>query len=118
MKRENLLKAICLITKTNMINAGQCYYISDNAGLVDVYDTDANYIGMAVRWCFAVIETEMKLSQAEEVLRDLKGMYPTIEMLYEDTIISAVGIKGLYMLRMHHLIETCGTFNGRKLYAI
>ena len=37
MKRENLLKAICLITKTNMINAGQCYYISDNAGLFDVW---------------------------------------------------------------------------------
>lgn len=126
--KKDLSRAICISTNVTKLKTGETYFIDaresmmtetlDGVSYVDVYDTDANYLGMAARRAFAVIETEMKSSQAEEVLRDLKGMYPNCETLYEDVIISEVGIKGLYMLRMNHLIETCANFNGRKLYAI
>lgn len=126
--KKDLSRAICISENATKLKTGETYFIDARESMmtetlngifhVDVYDTDANYLGMAPRRAFAVIETEMKSSQAKEILRDLKRMYPTMETLYEDLIISEVGIKGLYMLRMYHLIETCGTFNGRKLYAI
>ena len=126
--KEDLSRAIYISTNVTRLKTGETYFIDarefmmtetlDGISYVDVYDINANYLGMAAIRDFAVIETEMKLSQAEEVLRVLKGMYPNCDTLYEDMIISEVGIKGLYMLRMNHLIETCGTFNSRKLYAI
>lgn len=56
-------------------------------------------------------------SQAEEILRDLKGMYKA-DALYADTIIKAVTESGFWKLIRYGLIESCGEFNGRKLYAI
>lgn len=57
-------------------------------------------------------------SQAEEVLRDLKGMYNKADALYMDTIINAVTEAGFWKLFKYGLIECCGNFDGRKLYAI
>lgn len=57
-------------------------------------------------------------SQAKEVLRDLKGMYNKADALYMDTIINAVTEAGFWKLFRYGLIECCGIFDGRKLYAI
>ena len=84
-------------------------------GTVNVYNPSLQWLGSYPREYFYVLKNE---KQTREILRELRGMYPNMETLYEDTIISAVGEEGLYNLRKHHLIETCGMFNGRKLYAI
>lgn len=55
--------------------------------------------------------------QAENILADLKGMYKA-DALYMDTIIKAVTADGFWKLIRYGLIESCGEFNGRKLYAI
>ena len=125
MKREDLSKAVCISTNAKDLETGGYYYIDarerfvvrtrDGVPYVDVYSPDYKWLGAAPRRAFAVLKTE---SQAKEILHDLKGMHPNMETLYEDVIISAIGKEGLYALRNHHLIETCGNFEGRKLYAI
>lgn len=125
MKKEDLSKAVCISTKSKDLETGGYYYIDerenfivktrDGIPYVDVYSPDYKWLGAAPRRAFAILKTE---NQAKEILRDLKGMYSNMETLYEDVIVSAVGEEGLYALRQHHLIETCGNFDGRKLYAI
>ena len=124
MRREDLSKAIC-ISNAKGLEAGGYYYIDtrenfmvrtrDSVPYVDVYTPNYEWLGMAPRRAFAILKTE---AQAREILRDLKGMHPNMETLYEDVIVSSVGQEGLYALRSHHLIETCGNFEGRKLYTI
>ena len=121
--REKLTKVVCTSTRKTNLEVGGLYYIDetypvstrDGLEYVDVYSPSLEWLGMAPRRAFSAIKNE---SQAREILRDLKGMFPDCETLYENVIISAVGEEGLYNLRKHHLIETCGMFNGRKLYAI
>lgn len=125
MKKEDLSKAVCISTKAKGLETGGHYYIDerenfivktrDGIPYVDVYSPDYKWLGAAPRRAFAILKTE---SQAKEILRDLKGMYPNMETLYEDIIISAIGEEWLYALRQYHMIETCGNFEGRKLYAI
>ena len=59
-------------------------------------------------------------TKAKEIYNTLMSNYKgkTVEALYEDTIINFVGKHGLALLREFRLIETCATFNGRKLYAV
>ena len=119
--KNNLFMAVCISTnKLNTLEVGEYYYIKNefiynNESYVEVLNPNKILVGIFKRNHFAVLKTE---AQAKEILRDLKGMNPNMETLYEDVIVSAVGEEGLYALRSHHLIETCGTFNGRKLYAI
>ena len=87
----------------------------DGVPYVDVYTPNYEWLGMAPRRAFAILKTE---DEARETLEALKRFYPGMETLYEDVIVSAIGEEGLYALRQYHLIETCGNFNGRKLYAI
>lgn len=54
----------------------------------------------------------------EFYLRFIKAKYPNAETIYEDTLVSLIGQKGLEILRQTHSIETCAMFNGRKLYAL
>lgn len=121
VKGEDLNKAVCISTNiTNTLEVGNYYYIGhefvyDNENYVYVFTPNEEELGVFKRNHFAILKTE---SQAKEILRDLKGMYSNMETLYEDVIVSAVGEEGLYALRQHHLIETCGNFDGRKLYAI
>lgn len=124
MKKEDLSKAVC-ISNAKGLETGEYYYIDarenfmiqtkDGVPYVDVYTPNYEWLGMASRRAFAILKTE---AQAREILRDLKGMHPNMETLYEDVIVSAVGQEGLYALRSHHLIEACAMFGGRKLYAI
>lgn len=125
MKKEDLSKAVCISANAKKLKIGECYYIDarenfivrtkDGVPYVDVYTPNYEWLGMAPRRAFAILKTE---AQAKEILRDIKGMHPKMETLYEDVIVSAIGEEGLYALRQYHLIETCGNFDGRKLYAI
>ena len=124
MKKEDLSKAIC-ISNAKDLEIGEYYYIDaresfmvrtkDGVPYVDVYTPNYEWLGMASRRAFAILKTE---AQAKETLEALKRFYPGMETLYEDVIVSTIGREGLYTLLQHHLIETCGNFNGRKLYAI
>lgn len=124
MKKESLSKTIC-ISNAKGLKTGGYYYIDaresftvktkDGVPYVDVYTPNYGYLGMAPRRAFAILKTE---AQAREILCGLKGMHPNMETLYEDVIVSDIGEEGLYALRSHHLIETCGMFEGRKLYAV
>ena len=67
-------------------------------------------------------------------MSDLKGffklpyfelMYDVLRMetegmdsIYEDFIISQIGVFGLNALLTHGLLETCGVINGRQLYVL
>lgn len=119
--KNNLFMAVCISTnKLNTLKVGGYYYIKNefaynNESYVEVFSPNETLVGIFKRNHFAILKTE---NQAKEILRDLKGIYPNMETLYEDVIVSAITEEGLYALRQHHLIETCGTFNGRKLYAI
>lgn len=125
MKKEDLSKAVCISANAKDLEIGGYYYIDtresfmvqtkDGVPYVDVYTPNYEWLGMAPRRAFAILKTE---AQAKEILRDIKGMHPKMETLYEDVIVSAIGEEGLYALRQYHLIETCGNFDGRKLYAI
>lgn len=125
MKREDFSQAVCISTNAKDLETGGYYYIDaresfmvqtkDGVPYVDVYTPNYEWLGMAPRKAFAILKTE---AQAKEILRDLKGMRPNMETLYEDVIVSDIGQEGLYALRQYHLIETCGNFEGRKLYAI
>lgn len=46
-------------------------------------------------------------------LSDYKG-----NAIYEDTIVELCGYTALTALKEFHLIEGCGTIDGRKLYAV
>lgn len=121
--RERLIKVVCTTTRKTNLQIGGFYYIDetcpvtnkDGLEYVDVYTPSLEWLGMAPRRAFSAIKTEF---QTREILRDLRGMFPDMETLYEDVIINSVGEEALYNLRKWHLIETCGMFNGRKLYAI
>lgn len=125
MKKEDLSKAVCISTNAKGLETCGYYYIDarepfivktkDNVPYVDVYTPNHEWLGMAPRRAFAILKTE---DEAKETLEALKRKYPGMETLYEDVIISAIGEEGLYALRQYHLIETCGNFEGRKLYAI
>lgn len=41
-----------------------------------------------------------------------------LDAVYEDYIISLVGLYGLLTLKGNKLLEACGVVNGRQLYAI
>lgn len=81
----------------------------DNAArkiMMDYYDGDRTYC------------KTRKAKTGSYYHRIIKRAYPKMETLYEDIIISAVGKEGFDTMRREHLIETCGMFDGRKLYAI
>ena len=125
MKKEDLSKAVCISANAKDLEIGGYYYIDtresfmvqtkDGVPYVDVYTPNYEWLGMAPRRAFAILKTE---AQAKETLEALKRFYPGMETLYDDVIVSTIGKEGLYTLLQHHLIETCGNFNGRKLYAI
>ena len=125
MKKEDLSKAVCISANAKDLEIGGYYYIDtresfmvqtkDGVPYVDMYTPNYEWLGMAPRRAFAILKTE---AQAKETLEALKRFYPGMETLYEDVIVSTIGREGLYTLLQHHLIETCGNFNGRKLYAI
>lgn len=124
MKKESLSKAVC-ISNAKGLETGEYYYIDaresfmvrtkDGIPYVDVYTPNYEWLGMAPRRAFAILKTK---DEARETLEALKRKYPGMDTLYEDTIVSLIGEEGLYTLRTHHLIETCGNIQGRKLYAI
>ena len=125
MKKEDLSKAVCISANAKDLEIGGYYYIDaresfmvqtkDSVPYVDVYTPNYEWLGMAPRRAFAILKTE---DEAKETLEALIRKYPNMETFYEDTIVSLIGEEGLYTLRTHHLIETCGNIDGRKLYAI
>lgn len=104
-------------------------FIRENFGNITIRVAEDYYTSPSYCYTLETMEVELcpdgnnkirylvKKSQAEEILRDLKGMYKA-DALYADTIIKAVTESGFWKLIRYGLIESCGEFNGRKLYAI
>lgn len=105
-------------------------FIRENFGHITITVADEYWYNPSFCFTLETMEIELlpngnnnirylvKKSQAEEVLRDLKGMYNKADALYMDTIIDVVTEKGFWKLVKYGLIECCGEFNGRKLYVI
>ena len=55
---------------------------------------------------------------ADQVYNTVKDVCGNLDAIYEDYIIYLVGYEGLYILKDRKLVETCGVFNGRQLYAL
>ena len=55
---------------------------------------------------------------AEQIYRIVKNECEGLDSVYEDYIISLVGLYGLLILKGRNLIETCGVINGRQLYVL
>ena len=98
--REKLTKAVCTSTRKTNLEVGGFYYIDetypvstrDGIEYIDVYSPSMEWLGMAPRRAFSAIKTE---SQTREILRDLKGIHPNCETLYENVIVDSVGDGGL-----------------------
>lgn len=41
-----------------------------------------------------------------------------VDAIYEDKILGLIGEHGLNLIREFHLMEPCGSINGRRLYAL
>ena len=41
-----------------------------------------------------------------------------LDVIYEDYLIRLVGEHGLQLLRVNHLIESCGVINGRQMWTL
>lgn len=54
----------------------------------------------------------------DQVYKTVMGVCGDLDSIYEDYIIYLVGYEGLYILREHQLLESCGVINGRKLYVL
>lgn len=54
----------------------------------------------------------------EYVYNLIKKESEGMDAIYEDYICHLIGVKGLEVLQMCKLIETCGVVNGRQLYTL
>ena len=55
---------------------------------------------------------------ADYVYEIIKDEVEGLDAIYEDYILSLVGIVGLNSLKNNKLLETCGVVNGRQLYVL
>ena len=54
----------------------------------------------------------------KQIYMIVKNECDGLDAVYEDYIISLVGLYGLLVLKGNKLLETCGVIDGRQLYAI
>lgn len=54
----------------------------------------------------------------EKIYKHLKEHTEGLDAVYEDYIIQEVGLVGLEALKKNHLVESCGSVNGRPLYVL
>ena len=54
----------------------------------------------------------------KQIYKIVKNESKGLDAIYEDYIISLVGLYGLLILKGNKLLETCGVVNGRQLYAL
>ena len=54
----------------------------------------------------------------KQIYTIVKNECDGLDAVYEDYIISLVGLYGLLVLKCNKLLESCGVINGRQLYAI
>lgn len=99
---------------------GELCYIEESTiknadGYVSVYDCHGINRGlMSLSNLFILPTREI----AKVILDILKKKIGKLDAVYEDVIVTEMGIEYLSMFRFYHLIETCGNINGRKLYAL
>lgn len=55
---------------------------------------------------------------AYQIYNIVKNECEGLDAIYEDYIISLVGLYGLLILKGNKLLETCGVVNGRQLYTL
>lgn len=54
----------------------------------------------------------------KQIYKIVKHECEGLDAVYEDYIISLVGLYGLLVLKGNKLLETCGVVDGRQLYTI
>ena len=55
---------------------------------------------------------------ADKIYDIVKQACGDLDAIYEDYITWLVGVEGLYVLKKHKRVETCGIVNGRQLYTL
>ena len=65
------------------------------------------------------MEREARLKEAQDYYCALGCYFHwKVDAVYEDKIVDLIGSHGLSLIREFHLMEPCGSINGRKLYAL
>lgn len=65
------------------------------------------------------VEREYKLREAQSCYNLIGNHFHwKIDAVYEDAIIDIIGQHGFSLIREFHLMEPCGSIDGRKLYAL
>ena len=54
----------------------------------------------------------------KHVYKMLEDEFTKVDAIYEDYILTIVGLNGLLELKKHRLIEACGNIQGRQLYTL
>ena len=54
----------------------------------------------------------------KKIYEIVKNESEGLDAVYEDYIVSLVGLYGLLTLKGNRLLETCGIVNGRQLYVL
>lgn len=54
----------------------------------------------------------------KQIYKIVKNESEGLDAIYEDYIVSLVGLYGLLVLKGNKLLETCGVVNGRQLYVL
>lgn len=55
---------------------------------------------------------------ANQIYTIVKNESEGFDAIYEDYIVSLVGLYGLLILKGNNLLEACGAVNGRQLYTL
>lgn len=58
------------------------------------------------------------MTNLERVYHTVKNNCQGLDAIYEDYLIDLIGTNGLYLLKEHKLLETCGRQYGRQLYVL
>lgn len=67
----------------------------------------------------------LKKKKNKDIVKDLKryheilvGCSRGMDAVYEDYVLFLIGQEGFDMLRKNHILESCGSIDGRNLYTV
>lgn len=67
----------------------------------------------------------LKKKKNKDIVKDLKRFHEIVagcsrgmDAVYEDYVLFLIGQEGFDMLRKNHILEPCGSIDGRNLYTV